>query len=62
MKPDTTVIFVLPRKYNAEQYTEGSIEMWKIDLGKVQEILSLLDSVGTIKLENFGENNENRRK
>jgi len=60
MKPDTTVIFVLPRKYNAEQYTEGSIEMWKIDLGKVQEILSLLDSVGTIKLENFGENNENK--
>lgn len=51
MKPDTTIVFAPPQKYNAEHYSEGYTKTWKIDFGSTKEILSLLDSVGTIKLE-----------
>ena len=57
MRPDATIVFAPPQKYNAEQYSEGYIERWKFDLGKVKEVLNLLDSVGTIKLEDIGGNN-----
>lgn len=60
MKPDVTIVLAPPQKYDAEQYSEGYEKIWKVDFGRVREILSLLDSVGIIKLDIFGGNDENK--
>jgi hypothetical protein len=51
-RPDVTIVFAPPKEYNASHYSEGCKGTWKIDFGNMDEIRSLLDSVGTIEIKN----------
>ncbi|MGA2917181.1 hypothetical protein [Methanoregula sp.] len=50
--PDVTILFVTPKEYDADKYSEGSLETWKIDFGEVNKIKEILDKIGTLELKN----------
>lgn len=51
--PDVTIMFITPKEYDADKYSEGCLETWKIDFGDVIKIKILLDKVGTLELKNL---------
>jgi hypothetical protein len=50
--PDVTILFVTPKEYDADKYSEGCLETWKIDFGEVNKIKEILDKIGTLELKN----------
>ena len=52
IRPDFSVYFAMPKKYNAHQYSDGIKEIWQIDLGNLREIMELLSSIGQIEIVN----------
>ena len=52
IRPDFSVYFAMPKKYNAHQYSEGIKEIFKIDFGNLREIMKLLNSIGQIEIVN----------
>jgi len=50
--PDVTIIFITPKEYDADKYSEGCLETWKIDFGEVVKIKQLLDKIGILELKN----------
>lgn len=51
IRPDVTVIFAPPVKYNASHYSEGCKATWIIDFARLDKMRSLLDDVGMIKIK-----------
>jgi hypothetical protein len=52
IRPDITVWFARPKKYNASRYSEGCKATWIIDFGNLHKIRSMLNEVGIIKIRN----------
>jgi hypothetical protein len=51
MHPDVRVMFAIPKEYNAAHYSEGSGAIWGIQFGLTSRLRSVLDSIGTLKVE-----------
>ncbi|MFX0196437.1 MAG: hypothetical protein ACFFCW_09970 [Candidatus Hodarchaeota archaeon] len=51
IKPDITITFSPPLKYDASNFSEGCKATWMIDLGSLGEIRNALDEVGIIKIK-----------
>lgn len=50
VRPDVTIYFAIPKKYNASHYSEGCKETWIIDFGNLDKIRNLLNRVGMIEI------------
>lgn len=50
VRQDVSIVFSIPQKYNASQYTEGCKETWQIDLGDIRKVREMLDCVGQLQL------------
>ena len=48
--PEVWVLFPVPREYNALTYSEGTKANWKIPIGLVRELRSMLLDVGTLEI------------
>lgn len=53
MKPEISIMFAPPIRYNANKYSEGCKDIWKIDFGPLMKIKNLLDEIGIIKIKNM---------
>ncbi len=51
LRPDVRVVFAIPREYNAGKYSDGCKATWIIDFDSTSKLRSVLDQVGTIKIE-----------
>ncbi len=51
LRPDTRVMFAVPKEYNARQWSGGCRATWRIDFGSLSELRALLDRVGTLWIE-----------
>jgi hypothetical protein len=50
MRQDISIVFAMPREYNALQYSEGCKGLWKIEFGELVDIRKVLDSVGQLEI------------
>jgi hypothetical protein len=50
MHPDVRVVFAVPEKYIAPQYSSGCRAIWMIELGSTRRLRHSLDSVGLIEI------------
>jgi hypothetical protein len=51
LKPEISVIYSPPNKYNASNYTEGCKNIWKIDFGSLNDVKKDMDRIGTIEIK-----------
>ena len=49
--PDTRIVFAIPREYNADQYSEGCRETWRIEFGSLSDLRRSLGSVGKLVID-----------
>ena len=52
IRPDFSVYFAMPKKYNAHQYSDEIKAIWQIDFGNLKDIMKLLSSIGQIEIVN----------
>ena len=52
MRPDVSIYFAVPLKYNPDQYSEGCKATWQIDFGSLSDVRAALDRVGQIAVIN----------
>ncbi|MBT9132354.1 MAG: hypothetical protein DDT33_00868 [Firmicutes bacterium] len=50
MRQDVSIVFAIPKQFNARQYSEGCKATWKIDFGNLQNIRKTLDRVGQLEV------------
>lgn len=50
MKQDISVVFAIPEKYNASQYSEGCKATWEIEFGNLDRIRDALNKVGQLEI------------
>ena len=51
MRPDTRIVFAIPKEYNAGQYSDGWREAWRIEFGSMSNLRDLLGSVGKLVID-----------
>jgi len=51
MKPEVSITFAPPLRYNANYYSDGCKDTWIIDVGQLREIRNILDQVGKIRIQ-----------
>jgi hypothetical protein len=47
-RPDIRVVFAQPEEYNAARYTAGVRKSWSVHLGRVDDLVNRLMSIGTL--------------
>jgi len=52
LRQDVSIVFAVPKEFNASQYSEGCKEMWIINFGETNKIKGLLDSFGQLQIIN----------
>lgn len=52
IRPDFSIYFAMPKKYNAHQYSEGVKAIWQINFGQLRDIKDVLNNIGQIKIVN----------
>lgn len=50
VRPEVSIVFASPEKYNAAEYSEGCKAVWRIDFGPVTQLRQLIDTVGQLRL------------
>lgn len=50
MRQDVSIVFAIPKEFNALQYSEGCKATWKIAFGNLGKIRELLDRVGQLEI------------
>jgi hypothetical protein len=50
VRQDVSLTFVIPKKYNAHEYTEGCKAAWLIDFGTTKQLRDVLNSVGQLSV------------
>ncbi|MCW4044892.1 MAG: hypothetical protein NWE94_05180 [Candidatus Bathyarchaeota archaeon] len=51
MKPEVSIIFAPPMRYNANNYSEMCKDTWIINFGSLGKIRNVLDEVGMVKIK-----------
>jgi len=52
MHPEVRIVFSVPKRYNAKNYSERCKGLWGIEFGPLPKLCELLRSVGTLVIEN----------
>ena len=52
IRPEISVYYSVPEKYNPGRYSEGVKNHWLIDFGSTSQMMQLINDVDTIKIEN----------
>jgi len=52
LRPDVSIYFALPEKYNPKQYSKGCKATWQIDFDDTTKLKELLNKVGKIEIIN----------
>jgi hypothetical protein len=52
MRQDVSIVFSMPKRYNASQYSEGCKATWQINFGETRALRELLDEVGQLRIVN----------
>lgn len=50
MKQNISMVFAVPKEFNARQYSEGCKATWKIDFGNLKDIKNILDMPGQLEI------------
>lgn len=53
IRPNVSIYHALPKEYNPNQYSEGCKENWIINFGNVKALKNILNTIGTIKINNL---------
>jgi hypothetical protein len=52
IRPEVSVYFSIPKKYNPSKYSEGIKDYWKISVGGIPEFMKLINSVDSLTVYN----------
>lgn len=50
MRQDVSIVFAMPKEYNARQYSEGCKGVWQINFGELTNIRETMDRVGQLEI------------
>lgn len=50
MRQDVSIVFAVPKEYNARQYSEGCKDTWQVDFGNLKLTRDVLDRVGQLQI------------
>lgn len=51
LHPDVAIVLATPSEYNALQYSDGCVDRWIVNFGRIKELRQNLDTVGTLSVE-----------